>query len=68
MRETLGRAQNFLVQHPRLVATLVVFATFLTVSGGAAAMDGTVGFDGVTLGDVDTTGDSGSSNGGPTKP
>jgi hypothetical protein len=65
MRETLGRAQHFLAKHPRFVATLFVVAVFLAASGGAAAMDGTAGFDGVTLGDVDTS-ESGSSYSGPT--
>jgi hypothetical protein len=67
MRSLLTRVQTGIARHPRLVATLLVVTVFLAAAGGAAALDGAVGMDGATLGDVGTT-DSGTSSAGPTDP
>jgi hypothetical protein len=67
MRSRLAHVQTTIASHPRLVASLLVLLVFLAATGGAAAVEGAGGLDGVTLGDVGTS-DTGNMDGGPTDP
>jgi hypothetical protein len=68
MRSRLARVQTAIVSHPRLIASLLMLAVFLLATGSAAALDGGVALDGVTLGNETEVGpyDSGDAYGGPT--
>ena len=70
MNSRLARVQAVISSHPRLIVSLLVLFVFLVATGSAAAFDGSVGLDNVTLGnssDVGTTG-VGNVDGGPTDP